>query len=711
MPRIRYCRTPAGRVAYSTVGAGPPLLCDSGWVTHLTAQLELFCFDRFIEGLAERYTVIRYDKPGCGLSDRDGADLSFDRQVAAALAVADAVGANHFSLFGASQGGQLAVAIAAACPDRVDALVLYGTCASGADLAPPEIRESIVALVRAHWGLGSKMLTGIFIPDPAPEDVDALTRLTRVSASADVASRLLEEYYETDVRALLPGIRARTAVLHREADPATRFELGREVATLIPGATLVPLPGPGHLFYYGDWTAVLNATLGFLGGSAAGEPRLTGRELEVAGLVAEGLTNHAIARRLSVAPRTAEAHVENIRRKLGVRSRAQIAAWVTEHRSRPGPRRKLARRDGPPLASSTAAYGRGLRRRARFGGERGREFGVAPGEAGPARRRDRQPGNGARSRARVLGPLAQPPPADGEAHQHLAGPSAGVEVASVHGGDPLRAGHPVQRADLAVYPARELEGQGLGGVLAKLLQLAPDPGDGFRLAPQDRAQGAQERLAVGRADATRPREAELHAAKVSAGIGQRQDPVQRGHRLPGPQAAEVGAEVPYLAGGLPVAGHRESGRGRPLVQPDVDHVFLAARRPVPRRQRGLQQVAFQPGGLVRRVAADRLDPGHPRHHRGQVAAVAQVRPVRGHPGTQRGRPADVEDRTSRVPEPVDPRPARQARDRRGSPPSHQVSREGSETAGTRPVCAAMAGTAGIAAPAAFYDVAGGDHDE
>ena len=336
MPRIRYCRTPAGRVAYSTVGAGPPLLCDSGWVTHLTAQLELFCFDRFIEGLAERYTVIRYDKPGCGLSDRDGADLSFDRQVAAALAVADAVGANHFSLFGASQGGQLAVAIAAACPDRVDALVLYGTCASGADLAPPEIRESIVALVRAHWGLGSKMLTGIFIPDPAPEDVDALTRLARVSASADVASRLLEEYYETDVRALLPGIRARTAVQHREADPATRFELGREVATLIPGATLVPLPGPGHLFYYGDWTAVLNATLGFLGGSAAGEPRLTGRELEVAGLVAEGLTNHAIARRLSVAPRTAEAHVENIRRKLGVRSRAQIAAWVTEHRIRSG---------------------------------------------------------------------------------------------------------------------------------------------------------------------------------------------------------------------------------------------------------------------------------------------------------------------------------------------------------------------------------------
>ncbi len=168
MPTIRYCRTSAGRIAYSTVGAGPPLLCDSGWVTHLRGQLELFSFGSFVERLAERFTVIRYDKPGCGLSDRDGIDLSFDGQVAAALAVADAVRADRFCLFGASQGGQLAAAIAAKHPDRVQALVLYGMCASGADLAPPEVRNSIVALMRAHWGLGSKVLTGIFVPDPPP---------------------------------------------------------------------------------------------------------------------------------------------------------------------------------------------------------------------------------------------------------------------------------------------------------------------------------------------------------------------------------------------------------------------------------------------------------------------------------------------------------------------------------------------------------------
>ena len=334
-PRVRYCATPAGRVAYSTAGAGPALLCDSGWITHLRGQLELFSFGAFIERLAERFTVIRYDKPGCGLSDRDGIDLSFEGQVAAALAVADAVGAGRFCLFGASQGGQVAAAIAARYPERVEALVLYGMCASGADLAPAEVRDSLVALVRAHWGLGLKALGGAFVTDP-PEDVDGFARFQRASASATVAAGLLEVYYGTDVRALLPAIRARTAVLHREGDTGTRFELGRQVAALIPGAVLIPLLGSSHLFYHGDWPGVLEAVLGFLGEPASAGPRLTGRELEVAGLVAEGLTNQAIARRLSVAPRTAEAHVENIRRKLGVRSRAQIAAWVTEHRLRPG---------------------------------------------------------------------------------------------------------------------------------------------------------------------------------------------------------------------------------------------------------------------------------------------------------------------------------------------------------------------------------------
>lgn len=61
--------------------------------------------------------------------------------------------------------------------------------------------------------------------------------------------------------------------------------------------------------------------------------RLTRRELEVAHFVMLGLTNRQIASELSVSRSTANNHVARILRKLGFRSRAQIAAWVTERRS------------------------------------------------------------------------------------------------------------------------------------------------------------------------------------------------------------------------------------------------------------------------------------------------------------------------------------------------------------------------------------------
>src|SRR5690349_2595039 len=312
------------------MGAGPPLLIEPGWVTHLTGQLDLFDYRAFLARLTRQWTVIRYDKPGCGLSDRDGVDLSFGSQVAAAIAVAEAAGAARFAMFGASQGGQIAAAIAARYPDRVSALALYGTCADGADLAPPEVRESIVALVRAHWGIGSKLMTSLFVADPSAADVEEFRQLQVESATSEVAGDMLASYYGTSVHDLLPQITAPTTVLHREQDSAARFRLGREVASLIPGAALVPLPGRGHLYYQGDWQPGADALVGFLQGAGGPRPRLTPRELEVARLICQGMTDQAIASTLTIAPRTAAAHVENIRRKLDVRSRAQIAAWMTE---------------------------------------------------------------------------------------------------------------------------------------------------------------------------------------------------------------------------------------------------------------------------------------------------------------------------------------------------------------------------------------------
>ena len=78
--------------------------------------------------------------------------------------------------------------------------------------------------------------------------------------------------------------------------------------------------------------SVLENSAGPPEGPKRGRGILTKREREVAQLVEQGLTNREIAARLFITERTAEGHVEEIRNKLGFRSRAQVAAWVARQR-------------------------------------------------------------------------------------------------------------------------------------------------------------------------------------------------------------------------------------------------------------------------------------------------------------------------------------------------------------------------------------------
>jgi DNA-binding NarL/FixJ family response regulator len=95
----------------------------------------------------------------------------------------------------------------------------------------------------------------------------------------------------------------------------------------------VSLPGRSHFPFVGDAAAVVRPILEFLGAVPPDEPaegrsgELTPRQLQVAALVTEGLTNRQIAERLGIEERSAEGHVERIRLRLGVTSRAQVAAW------------------------------------------------------------------------------------------------------------------------------------------------------------------------------------------------------------------------------------------------------------------------------------------------------------------------------------------------------------------------------------------------
>lgn len=336
-PGIRFLPLGSRRVAYERRGSGPPLVAPAWWVSHLELDWQDEGFRRFWEALADGYALIRYDRLGVGMSDRDvrAADLTLDGEVATLRAVLDELGLDRVSLVGGSCGSCAAVAFAAAFPERVERLVLYGSFPDGAAITTPDVADAIVSAVRAHWGLGSRLLSDLFLGDAGPAEHERFARFQRAAATAETAAALLELVYRLDVRAQLPLVRSPTAVVHRRDDRAVPYRLGRQVAAAIPGATLVPLPGRAHFPWHGDADSVVRACRA---GLAPGRPTppspspetntalLSEREREILGCLARGLTDREIAEQLVLSAHTVHRHVANIRRKLGRSSRTAAVA-------------------------------------------------------------------------------------------------------------------------------------------------------------------------------------------------------------------------------------------------------------------------------------------------------------------------------------------------------------------------------------------------
>ncbi|WP_285687554.1 alpha/beta fold hydrolase [Actinoplanes sp. NBRC 103695] len=317
-------------VAYASAGAGRPLVYVMGWLTHLRLSWELPAERALYEALARGGRLVRYDRAGCGLSaavDRP-ASLAFElEQLAAVAGTLD----EPFDLIGTSMGAPVAVAWAAAHPETVRRLVLYGGWVRGRELSRPGVRDHVLGLIESHWGLGSDVLTDIFAPDADRATRAELARYQRACSSAATARALLALSYELDVGDQLGRVRAPTLVVHRTGDRAAPVAQAEALAAGIGGARLELLPGRSHLPYAGDRDALVRVVRRFLGlpvaRSAGGG--LTARQREVAELVSQGCTNREIAARLGIDERSAEGHVERIRLRLGFRSRAQIAAWFS----------------------------------------------------------------------------------------------------------------------------------------------------------------------------------------------------------------------------------------------------------------------------------------------------------------------------------------------------------------------------------------------
>jgi pimeloyl-ACP methyl ester carboxylesterase/DNA-binding CsgD family transcriptional regulator len=322
------------RVAYACVGVGPPLVVPAWWVSNIVEDWKSDNFRRFVDALAGTRRVIRYDRLGCGLSERERPPeaMSTDYEAEVLAALVDELELDRVSLFGSSAGGPTAITYAARHPERVDRLVLYGTYANGADLGSRDLRRATVDLVRAHWGLGSRVLADIFVPSADTDDRDAFAAFQRNSAHDVMAAALMELIWDTDVSELATSVDAPTLVVHRRGDRAIRLKAGEHLAALVPTAELVVLDGDAHPPWFGDLDDLAGAVAPFLGTPApspakrTAEGSLTPRERDVLRLVAEGKSDAEIARELVLSPHTVHRHVANILRKLGLHSRAAAAA-------------------------------------------------------------------------------------------------------------------------------------------------------------------------------------------------------------------------------------------------------------------------------------------------------------------------------------------------------------------------------------------------
>jgi pimeloyl-ACP methyl ester carboxylesterase len=247
------------------VGQGAALVVPPPWISHQELGWQDPASRRFWERLAQHHTLVQYDRPGTGLSDRNRTEFSLNSELQDLETVIDHLKLKRLALFAWSEAGPVAITYTARYPRRVSNLILYATFARGEAITTEDFKASLISLVGAHWGVGSKVLTDLFMPGADAAASEVWAKYQRECATPEIAAKILDLTYRTDVVQLLPNLRVPTLVLHRQQDRAMPFRLGRELASLIPNARFVPLEGRDHFGSRGDSDSVLRAIAEFLG--------------------------------------------------------------------------------------------------------------------------------------------------------------------------------------------------------------------------------------------------------------------------------------------------------------------------------------------------------------------------------------------------------------------------------------------------------------
>jgi DNA-binding NarL/FixJ family response regulator len=162
------------------------------------------------------------------------------------------------------------------------------------------------------------------VPGGTAEQWRWFTDMMRAAATPQTALRMLRLWQELDVSELARQVRCPTLVLHARRDRIVPYEEGQLMAALIPGAEFVTLDSANHVILADEpaWPQLVAALRRFLpapeptaadaNGEGAGFGNLTEREQELLDLIAQGLGNETIARRLAITPKTVRNHITRL---------------------------------------------------------------------------------------------------------------------------------------------------------------------------------------------------------------------------------------------------------------------------------------------------------------------------------------------------------------------------------------------------------------
>ena len=270
--------TAGGYVAYQVFGDGPGnVVFITNWVTNLDTMWDEPSLAAFLKRLASFSRVLCFDKRGSGVSDPISLDAppTLEQWMDDAVAALDAAGMTEVSVIGDTEGGLMAMLLAATYPERVNALVLVNSFArwERADDypigMPAETTAKLVERWEQNWGITAEIL-GLTAPSLTDDERARrwFTRYQRLAMPPGAAVATYRWVLSLDVRAVLPSISAPTLVLHRRDARHHRIAFGRHLAERIPGASLVELDGADTFpFQAGDTDALLSSIEVFLTGT------------------------------------------------------------------------------------------------------------------------------------------------------------------------------------------------------------------------------------------------------------------------------------------------------------------------------------------------------------------------------------------------------------------------------------------------------------